>query len=507
MKVIVAASLATGASAQEGHYGCGLLGHIPGIQNGVASAQTQLFIDGLKKTSPYGKISYWNWNFAPQTVSDAGGKESLTSDFIFMPENWGNGVAPDEYIRPAMKSNFLDSDGDVCPALMGDIFMGANEPDMSGSCMGGMMGKCTSSCTPADVQSNNCPICHLGAVQGSESPNSEGRCDCYSDSHATGSGFWPLAGCSSNQPMPKLFDDAQCVDVVKGYNAQNGALAKQKGYSFFTTPLLAFNMDYLKSFVRMACSDCDDISCGCPTHVGWHFYASDCRPVSLGGYADFQSKLDATIELMEEFPHLQGAIVNEVGMLNCAQDGPDAACIPGNGIYPADQQPGHTCPVNDELPNGMVSFMETLIAMVATAKTKDGRPAVAGFSWFNQNEAGGTYDLRLFDDNGNVNALGESYLKQCQAWASGGITPTPVPAPTPTPTPMPTPTPVPTPTPTPTPAAQCNVGDSVQCLGGEFCAGMECCRDGSVCPSAPESFSGCPTAAKSYDCTTSAVVV
>eukprot|EP00929_Paragymnodinium_shiwhaense_P080537 TRINITY_DN4200_c0_g1_i1.p1 TRINITY_DN4200_c0_g1~~TRINITY_DN4200_c0_g1_i1.p1 ORF type:complete len:430 (-),score=93.52 TRINITY_DN4200_c0_g1_i1:191-1480(-) len=423
MKPIVAVAFAGVAQAEHGQYGCGLLGPVPGIQNGKASAQTQEFIDGLKKTSPYGKVFYWNWNFAPMTVADAGGKQALTSDFIFMPEQWGNTVADDKYIRPAMQANFLDSDGDVCPALMADIFLGANEPDMTGSCMGGMMGKCTAPCTQADADAGDCPVCHYNVPQGSENPNSQGRCNCYSDSHATGSGFWPVSGCSENQPMPKLFDDAQCVSVIKNYNAKNGALAKAKGYKFFTTPLLAYSMDFMKKFVRMACSGCSDMSCGCPTHVAWHFYASDCRPVSLGGYKSFQDKLNATIELMEEFPHLQGAIVNEVGMLNCAQDTPDAACIPGNGKYPADKQPGHTCPANDEMPNGMSSFLETLLSMVAKAKTSDGRSAVAGFSWFNQKEAGGTYDLRLWDDAGKVNSLGKTYLAQCQAWTSGTATP------------------------------------------------------------------------------------
>merc|ERR1711937_937264 len=95
------------------------------------------------------------------------------------------------------------------------------------------------------------------------------------------------------------------------------------------------------------------------------------------------------------------------------------------------------------------------MGMIASAKTRDGRPAVAGFSWFNQDQAGGTYDLRFFDDSGNVNALGEAYMAQCEAWASGSITPVPTPptppAPTPLPTPSPTPFPVPVPMPTPMP--------------------------------------------------------
>jgi hypothetical protein len=38
-----------------------------------------------------------------------------------------------------------------------------------------------------------------------------------------------------------------------------------------------------------------------------------------------------------------------------------------------------------------------------------------------------------------------------------------------------------------------------------MCGGNQCCPDGSTCPSAEHSFSGCPLA-KTIDCTTSVVV-
>lgn len=403
------------AVADNGMYGCGLLGNLPGVTGGVASAETQKLIDGLK-ANPYGKVSYWNWGWAPETVS--GVKQALTSDFLFMPDNWGMGVIDQADLRPASQSPFVDTDGDDCPATMGDIVLGSNEPDISGSCMGGMFGKCTATCTDADVADNQCPICHLDA-QGTEQPNQYGRCNCWSASHATGVGFWPLKGCNGNQPLPQLFGDPQCVEVVRAFNAQNGGLAHERGYKYFTTPLFAANMSALKDFVRMACTDdCKTIDCGCPSHVAWHFYASDCRPKSLGGYQNFQDKLQSTIEIMEEFPHIQGAIVNEVGMLNCAQETPGGPCIADGGMYPASKQPGHTCPATDELPNGLVSFIETLIQMAASAKTSDGRPVVSGFSWFQENQDGGTYDLRFFDDSGNLNTIGETYISQCQAWHS-----------------------------------------------------------------------------------------
>ncbi|CAE7482226.1 unnamed protein product, partial [Symbiodinium necroappetens] len=49
---------------------------------------------------------------------------------------------------------------------------------------------------------------------------------------------------------------------------------------------------------------------------------------------------------------------------------------------------------------------------------------------------------------------------------------------------------------------QCKVGASVSCpAGGTLCAGNQCCPDGTICPSANDSFTGCPIPKKSQDCT------
>ena len=45
----------------------------------------------------------------------------------------------------------------------------------------------------------------------------------------------------------------------------------------------------------------------------------------------------------------------------------------------------------------------------------------------------------------------------------------------------------------------CSLGDSVPCPTGEMCAGNQCCADGSTCPSAQNSFTGC-SSGKGYDC-------
>ena len=50
------------------------------------------------------------------------------------------------------------------------------------------------------------------------------------------------------------------------------------------------------------------------------------------------------------------------------------------------------------------------------------------------------------------------------------------------------------------PTPTCNVGEDVKCPGGVWCAGNQCCPDGSICPSADNAFNGCPDP-KLSDCT------
>ena len=77
---------------------------------------------------------YWNWNLAPE--------DPLTKDFIFMPEVWGAGVVNQEWVRQADSIDFEDGHGKRSPAQMANVMMGMNEPDIQGSCMGNMFGRC-----------------------------------------------------------------------------------------------------------------------------------------------------------------------------------------------------------------------------------------------------------------------------------------------------------------------------------------------------------------------------
>merc|ERR1712061_617661 len=108
---------------------------------------------------------------------------------------------------------------------------------------------------------------------------------------ATGVGFWPFEGCAAEQPLPTMWEDPLCIDSVMGHWKQTAAAALYRGYKYLTTPLVAFNISYIEKFVEHACAECQSIECGCPVYVGFHFYAYDCQPVALGGYAGFQARL------------------------------------------------------------------------------------------------------------------------------------------------------------------------------------------------------------------------
>jgi hypothetical protein len=271
---------------------------------------------------------------------------------------------------------------------MANLFMGSNEPDIVGSCMGGdRFGQCLE------------PSC------------------CWGDGvHATGVGFWPFDGCDGTQPLPKMWEDPLCIDSVMGKWRQTAAAARYKGYKYLTTPLVAFNISYAEQFIKHACTDCQSIECGCPVYVGFHFYAYDCQPNKLGGYAGFEARLDEVRQLMEKYPFVKGAIVNEVGMLNCQSSKDNPICLPNSGEYPASSHPDGACPFNEELPKGMASFVDGIFDRVIAAKTSDGRGVVKAFSWFMLDKVGGTYNQQIFHSNGTLNDVGEAYIKNCQRW-------------------------------------------------------------------------------------------
>jgi len=401
-------------------WGCGLLGALPGIsETGETTAETQRFIDSLKKSSSFQKVTFWNWNLAPMTTDK--GPEYLSKDFLFVPEVWGANAVNDEWVRRAGEVGFLDSNGKRSPAEMANIFLGMNEPDIQGSCMGNMFGTCVRPCTPQAVQRNDCPVADNGVGMTPREPNSQGMCDCWSRSVATGCGFWPVQGCDAQQPLPKLWSqERKCIQTVMQNWKKTAQIAWRKGYKYLSTPLLAVNVSYADKFIERACKcrgsscKCTDASCGCPVYVGLHFYAFDCSP--RNAYPQFEERIKGIGALMEKYPFLKGAIINEVGMLNCGFTEQDPICVPDSGKYPAKDAPDFGCPSNEELPDGLATFISNMVELAAGVTTSDGRPVVKSFSWFNIDRDGGTYNLRLFNDDGSINKVGEAYMQSCEKW-------------------------------------------------------------------------------------------
>lgn len=474
-------------------WGCGLVGKLPGIHKYGSQIEVtpemQQFIDKVKLSSDYNKITYWAWALQPS-------EQPLSGDFLFMPDNWGwKGVDPNGVPQAHTMAKGVE---------IADILLGMNEPDIQGSCMDHeMFGKCTGPCDPDEE--SYCPgrpapwepypkkkkvieaweqgICsryeetqkrrrqygiaeadlaqtpfNFSAVKIDLAPATDrGHCKCTA---ATGAGFESIKGCQDHQPLPTLFQaphDMQCIDTVMGAWKQMAGVAADKGYRHLSTPLISMDLSYARAFIDTVC-DCDqnhncactDISCGCPTHVAFHWYAFDCRPTATRSYEDLSDKLNEVKDLMSDFPFIQGTIINEVGILNCAPTGkktssqenlkkpnirpppnyhatsprpkakqeaphPEKGCLPNTGLYPAKCLDGK-CPANQELPLGVPSFIDQLFELMINAKTTDGRSVVKGFSWFNFDGNGGTYNLELFHKNGSVNEAGEAYMRNCEKW-------------------------------------------------------------------------------------------
>eukprot|EP00913_Durusdinium_trenchii_P006838 g6429.t1 len=166
---------------------------------------------------------------------------------------------------------------------------------------------------------------------------------------------------------------------------QTAQLAYAKGYKYLSTPLVAENLDYAswspaKSFIEHACGcsggqcSCQDASCGCPVYVGFHFYAYDCMPEGTGGYETLQERLDATARIMEQYPFVKGAIINEVGMLNCASEDKNPICVPDSGRW-SSRCRGST-PIKMEV--STTSFCSTVMAASTRRVKHTFLPAAAG---------------------------------------------------------------------------------------------------------------------------------
>merc|ERR1712190_79305 len=159
--------------------------------------------------------------------------------------------------------------------------------------------------------------------------------------------------------------------------------------TYATTPIMASDLTFTDEMLAGAGCDHADVKAlkgvdrlkrGCPTHSAFHFYSTGCPTDPEAAVAGFVQHLNDAKALNEKYA-LQGTIVSELGSLK----GPDAACT-------------------DDQIAAMIG------SLFAHLKSTPG--VVSQMVWFNEDQTGGTFDLRLVK-NGQLSKLGEAYKTAC----------------------------------------------------------------------------------------------
>jgi len=173
-----------------------------------------------------------------------------------------------------------------------------------------------------------------------------------------------------------------------------------KGYTYATTPIVASDLTFTDEMLAgvgcdkadvKALKGADRLKRGCPTHSAFHFYSTGCPTNPETAVAGFVQHLNDAKALNEKYG-LQGTIVNELGSLM----GSDAGHADSNAACTDDQ---------------IATMIGTLFSHL---KTTPG--VVSQMVWFNEDQTGGTFDLRLVK-NGQLSKLGEAYKTACTSWA------------------------------------------------------------------------------------------
>lgn len=375
-------------------WGCGLLGKDIQPTDPVWSA----LIADLKQTNRYQKVATWNWDIQPQS------DEHLSPDFLFFPNIQCAGTS-----TGAGGSYLNQNAGLPGGAIMAPLALGGNEPDQVGYCQNYTHpGTHISNCDGFKMREGQC--------------TGDSECYCQWDPKAstcrydvTGCGMWPVstafADCTG-QPFPfwcfgsgkKLCnpgdDPSQCCStschggVVSAFSEFYVDMAN-KGYTYATTPIVAGDLSFYQQLMEEAGCGQDAVKQlkgqerlkrGCPTHTAFHFYSTGCPTdpnTAIQGFTDHVKKAK---DLNTQFA-MDGTIVNELGSLK----GQDTQC--------ADEE--------------IAGFMGKLFEFL---ESDDGKGVVSQMIWFNEDQTGGTFDLRLVKD-GKLSKLGETYKNACKSWA------------------------------------------------------------------------------------------
>jgi hypothetical protein len=241
----------------------------------------------------------------------------------------------------------------------------------------------------------------------------------------TGCGMWPVGAegdCSSGTTAPFPYQcfgehksickngpagdccEAKCRDAAaRNFNAFYRGMGN-RGYTYASAPLIASDLTFSQDIMAAAGCDAPEVTRltgnerlrkGCPTHSAFHFYSTGC-PEPGASIQGFKDKVQTAKRLNSDF-NLAGTVVNELGSLD--------------SLDPAGQ------PCAPERISGMMSDLFEHL------QTEEGRGVVSQMVWFNQDKTGGTFDLRLVnDDTQMLTPLGEQYQQSCLKWAaSNGV--------------------------------------------------------------------------------------
>lgn len=391
------------APSDRPFWGCGLVGK----DIDPSKAVWQDLAGALKGTNSFGKVSTWNWDTAPQR------DETINGDFLFFPESQCGGISEGQAQGFPQPGDSL-----VGGATVASMALGSNEPDQPGFCQ-------TYGPIPGQARAlTNCDSERMRAQQCTKDPND---CTCFDwdaklgcKYNVTGCGMWPVQAegeCSSGDTAPfpyqcfggqkKICTDGPsgdcCEAKCRSAAAQNFNDFYRKmgnqGYTYATAPLVASDLAFSQDIMAAAGCDAPEVTRvtgnerlrkGCPTHSAFHFYSTGC-PDTSASIQGFKDKVQAAKRLNADF-NLAGTVVNELGSL---ADPPDQPCPP-------------------EKISGMMSDLFEYL------QTEEAQGVVSQMVWFNQNKTGGTFDLRLVDNEASkLTPLGKQYQQSCLKWASG----------------------------------------------------------------------------------------
>lgn len=258
------------------------------------------------------------------------------------------------------------------------VFHGWNEPDTVGVCN---VNKKDTWCQFSTTGPQGCPKFQNSDYDAnSYDPTYWGYDQFWCCDQASGSGWWNPEIVNiwrSDSGHDKDRFSNQWLEVWK-YFAQG---VKKSGFRLGSPAIATHTDTWLKWFVDNTCQGEGE---SCPDVLVIHHYDKGCD--GLVG-RELKKKLDDTVSLIKSNPTIKGMLITELGLLT-----PDL------------QDRHDQCEKTGD-------YIKNLFQLFKNPKY---RQYILGVSWFSVDGTGGVYDLRLFNDDGSINNIGQAYMDECK---------------------------------------------------------------------------------------------